>query len=193
MRMCCWREGTEIIHDLTCYQTVAFGWQVRLSLSTHHSPPAQKIRSSSLLIHRVFQVFSCSISIILRCWIFYHSPPTSMLLQQPLWTPHKCSYRIQVHSSYRWFKLHNTNIQPAFGPCNVLGVHHENTNVIRKMKPRLAPSSPTSLFNNYQLHSSLHHNAQLPSQVLVTLPQQHWAPRPYKQAMVDGASWWADG
>ena len=103
------------------------------------------------------------ISIILRqCWIFYHSPPTSMLLLRPLWTPHKCSYRIQVHSSYRWFKLHNTNIQAAFGPCNVLGVHHENTNAIRKMKPRLAPSSPTTLFNNYQLHSSLHHNAQLP-------------------------------
>ena len=30
-------------------------------------------------------------------------------------------------------------------------------------------------------------------QVLVTLPQQHWAPWPYKQAMVDGACWWADG
>jgi len=31
------------------------------------------------------------------------------------------------------------------------------------------------------------------SQVLVTFPQQHWAPRPYKQAIVNGACWWADG
>ena len=31
------------------------------------------------------------------------------------------------------------------------------------------------------------------TQVLVTLPQQHWAHWPYKQAMVDGACWWSDG
>ena len=30
------------------------------------------------------------------------------------------------------------------------------------------------------------------AQVLVTLPQQHWVPQPYKEAMVDGACWWAD-
>jgi len=31
------------------------------------------------------------------------------------------------------------------------------------------------------------------AQVLVTFPQQHWAPRPYKQAIVNGTCWWADG
>ena len=28
---------------------------------------------------------------------------------------------------------------------------------------------------------------------LVGITHQHWVPRPYKQAMVDGACWWADG
>ena len=31
------------------------------------------------------------------------------------------------------------------------------------------------------------------AQLLVTLPQQHWVPRPYKEGMVYGACWWADG